>query len=248
MALYYVNDSLITDEMVGESSWPSGETYKRYMIRSIPFLKKMDDGSMIEQTRPICAHNCSDDPSSKTRVISVIHEGARTPKVTVRTSTDTRYESDIFVVAIPYDGLIKPIDHDEKALSIFKTLMIKSDRMSIAFEDRKYKRVAYFVCRPDYRELGQDGWYSDACSLKVTFAQSNKTHNDQPDEEVHWTFKTVTVRFGADGMYEISSAEEIAPFDTFNPDDIKSVPICNVVQPTVISENDQQSNRGGKRR
>ena len=46
MALYYVNDSLITDEMVGESSWPSGETYKRYMIRSIPFLKKMDDGCM----------------------------------------------------------------------------------------------------------------------------------------------------------------------------------------------------------
>lgn len=251
MALYYVNESLITDEQVGSSSWPSGETYERFMIKSAPYFKRMDDGSMVEQTRPICAHNCSNDPAAKTRVTSVIHDGARAPKITVRTSTDTRFETDVFIVAIPYDGLIKPIVHDEKALSIYKSVLVKSDKNSIPFEDRKYKHVAYFICRPDYHELDENGWYSDAASLKVTFAQSNKTRNNQPDEELQWTFKTVTVRFGADGRYEITSKEETAPYDTFNPDDTKNAPICVLVEPTRISDDDNGGNRrnnGGKNR
>ena len=245
MALYFVNDNLIQEELAGDSSWPTGETYKRYMIRSAPFIKRQEDGETVEMTRPICAHNCSDDPRALTRITTVKHEDARTPKVTVRTSADTRYDSDIFVVAIPYDGMIKPIEHDEKALSIFKCVMVKSDRMSIPHEDRKYKRVVYLVVRPNYQYLGNDGWYGDECNLSITFAQSNRTRDNQSEEESKWTFKTVTVKFGANGQYDITSVEEEAPYDTFNPEDTREMPICHLVKPTIISEDGNGSNNNG---
>ena len=248
MALYFVNDHLIQEEIVGDGTWPSAETYKRYMIRSANFLKKGDGNSMEEQSRPICAHNCSDSVGANTRISTVIHEGARSPKITVRTSCDTRYDSDIFVVAIPYDGLIKPVVHDEKALSIFKCVMIKSDKMSIQHEDRKYKRVAYFVVRPDYNYLGEDGKYAPDCDLVVTFAQSNRISRNQAESDSHWTFKTVRVSFGSNGIYDITSTEETAPYDTFNPDDVKGSPICSLVEPILIKDDDNAPKQNGKRK
>jgi hypothetical protein len=240
MSLYYVNDHLIEEEVGDENSWPqnNNETYKRIMIRTTSqAVKRQEDGTFINGSRPICAHNCSLIPSAKTRISSTISETGRVPKVTVRTSSDTRYNSDIFIVALPYDGMVKPFTHDEKALAIYKSVILKSDKYSIEHNDKKYKRVAYFVVRPNFQHLGEDGWYGEECDLVVTFAQSDKSRRDQSEEECHWTFKTVTVHFGADGAFDINSTEEVAPYDSFNPEDLHGQPICNLVQPTVLSDN-----------
>lgn len=265
MSLYYVNDHLITEEVISEGTWPQNdnECYKRVMIKTTAeAMKRLDDGTFEPLSRVICAHNCSTMPQANTRISSTIKDGAFAPKITVRTSSDTRYNSDIFVVALPYDGMIKPIVHDENSLQIFKSVILKSDKFSIKHEDANYKRVAYFVVRPHHGHLGNDGWYDDSCNLVVTFAQSNRSRDNQSPEEMSWTFKTVTVRFGEAGKYEITSESETAPYDSFNPDDIKSAKICALVEPTKLTgdasefqprsnnrgyDRDDRGNGGGKK-
>jgi hypothetical protein len=218
-------------------------------------VRKLEDGSFEPNIRTICAHNCSLVPTAYTRISSTIRDGAFAPKITIRTSTDTRYNSDIFVVALPYDGMIKPFTHNTNALNIFKSLIVKSDKFSIKHEDHTYRRCAYFIVRPHHDWLGNDGWYGPDCDLVLTFAQSNRNKATQSDEELQWTFKTVRVRFGENGKYEITSTEETAPYDTFNPEDIKSAPICELVAPTQLHDDgtgtfrrEERHNDGGRDR
>lgn len=258
MSIHYVNEHLITEEIISEGVWSqTGEQYKRIMIKTTPdAVVKREDGTYVSDSRPICAHNCSVLPNANTRISSTIKEGAFAPKITIRTSSDTRFNSDIFIVALPYDGMIKPFTHDTSALQIFKSVIRKSDKFTINHEDHQYRRVAYFIVRPHHDHLGNDGWYGPECDLVLTFAQSNRTRNNQPESELNWTFKTVRVNFGANGMYEITSSEETAPYDTFNPDDIRTAPICELVQPTLLHDEDygtaeasapRRDNNGGKK-
>lgn len=239
MSLFYVNDHLITEDIIGQNTWPqNNEVYNRIMIKTTPMAtrKNEETGKLENFTRPICAHNCSLVSASNTRISSVQSEGAKTPRVTVRTSTDTRYDSDIFIVALPYDGLIIPMSHhNTDALQIFKTLIIKSEQFSIEHMDKKYKRCIYFIARPNYNFMGHDGWYTDEANLEITFAQSNKSKDGQNVAEAVWKYTTVTIKFGENGQYDISSKEETAPYDTLNPDDLKGVPVCKLVKPTMLN-------------
>lgn len=242
MSLYYVNDHLIEDEATNESSWPqnNNEAYKRIMIRTTPQAVRKDDdtGEFVSFTKPICVHNMSLlKRGVNTRISSTIPKDAKYSRVTVRTSSDTRYDSDIFIVALPYNGMIKPFDHDEDSLAIFKSMIIKSDKLTIPHGDQNYKRVAYFVVRPYHGAFNQNtGWYEDKCNLSVTFAQSNRAARGMTDETAEWTFVTQTVRFGADGQVEITETTETAPYSSFNPDDIHKKPICKLVEPTKLDD------------
>lgn len=236
MALFYVNDHLISEEITGNNSWPNtNETYNRIMLKTTPMAtRKVEGGKGFEPfSRNICAHNCSLLSNANTRISSTINEGAFVPRITIRTSSDTHHDSDIFLVALPYDGLIVPFEHDEKKLQIYKTMIVKSEQHSIEHLDRKYKRVIYLVVRPYYGGLGNDGWYD--ADLKITFAQSNKAR--EGDAGSTWNFKHTTVRFGENGMYDIQVEEETAPYDAINPDDLRNQPICKLVEPTQITNN-----------
>ena len=241
MSLYYVNDHLIVEENMGQSNWAqnNGEAYTRIMIKTTPMATKRNEETKKFESisRPICAHNCSLMSTANTRISSVQRVGTKAPRVTIRTSSDTRYDSDIFVVAIPYDGLIMPMaSQNTEALQIFKCLILKSDQFSIEHEDKKYKRVAYFVVRPNYNFMGHDGWYSDDANLVVSFAQSNRTRENQSESELSWNIRTVTIRFGENGQYEIKTNEEEAPYSSINPEDLRHGAICKIVEPTMLDE------------
>lgn len=240
MGLYYVNDHLFTEEVLSESHWPQNndEPYKRIMLRTTPqAVLKQEDGTLVPATKAVCIHNCSLlQGNVKTRIASTLDpEGlSRFPRITVRTSTDTRYDTDVFVVAIPYNGMIRPFAHDEDMLSIYKSIILKSDQASIEHMDMKYRRCAYFVVAPNYKNLGNDGWYGVESNLVMTTAQSDLKARGITEETAKWTFKTTTVRFGENGLYEITCTEETAPYSAFNPEDIKGKEICSHVEPTVM--------------
>lgn len=246
MSLYYVNANLISeDENVTHGEWAqTHEAYDRTMIRTTTeAVRKKEDGTFEPFSRILCAHNCSSNPAANTRISSTMREGDYAPRITIRTSSDTRYNSDVFVVAIPYEGIIMPFEHDEEALEIFRSTFIKSDKFSINHENKTYRRVAYFVCKPNYQYLGNDGVYADECNLVVTFAQSSKTRKDEKPE--NWELTTMTVRFGADGAYEIESKQSTMPYDEFDPESIRGKGICNLVVPRMVEANNQ-GNNGGK--
>lgn len=237
MSVYYVNDHLINEEVANTGIWNDSESFDRIMITTTPMAtRKNEDGKFESFTRVICAHNCSKNPVANTRISSVQHEGTRSPRITIRTSSDTRYDSDVFVVALPYDGLIIPFEHDTEALQIFKSMILKSEQFSIEHGDKKYKRVAYFVVRPNYNFIGSDDWYQEESNLKVTFAQSNRTRENQDENSLKWTLRHVTVRFGTNGLYEISEEEETVPYESLNPEDLRKAAICTVVKPTILDD------------
>lgn len=242
MSLYYINDHLISEEVVSEGSWAqnSGEKYKRIMIRTTPAaVRKNEDGKFESFTRPICAHNCSDQVNmANTRISSVVTAGEenRAPRITIRTSTDTRYDSDVFIIAIPYEGVIQPFRHNTEALAIYKTSILRSDRFSIEDESGRYRRVLYLVCRPDYKFLQEDDWYADACNLQITFAHSNLPRGHKPGDEANakWVLRTAKIRFGSNGKYELTYEDGEMPYESLNFDDFRNAPICELVPPVSI--------------
>lgn len=244
MPIYYVHEELITEQVIGEDKWPTGESYNRISIETAEgAVKKNADGEFEPLKRRLCIHNCGKNPGAKTRINSNVVETGRPPRVNIRTSGDTKHDSDVFVVALPYDGMIVPMkNQDLTALAIYKTMILKSDKFSIECADQRYKRVFYLVVRPHHEHLGNDGWYDSACDLKVTFAQSNKNQTSDP-EKAKWTFRTVTVRFGANGKYELKTEEETAPYSAFDPDTIGGNKICELVEPMVLN-NGANNNRG----
>lgn len=244
MSLYYVNANLIAeDENVTHGTWAqTNEAYDRTMIRTTPeVLRKKEDGTFEPFSRILCAHNCSTIPSANSRISSTIREGDHAPRITIRTSSDTRYNSDIFIVAIPYEGIIMPFEHNEDALAIYRATFVKSDKFSVNHENKTYRRVAYFVVKPDFKYLGSDGIYGEECKLKVTFAQSSKTRKDEKPEK--WELTTVTVEFGADGAFEISSEKSEIGYDEFDPETIRGKGVCKIVEPHKV---DGGNNRGKK--
>ena len=263
MGLYYVNDHLFTEEILSESKWPQNdnEPYKRIMLRTTPqAVLKDDNGVLVPTTKAICVHNCSLlQGNVRTRIASTLDPNSpnRFPRITVRTSTDTRYDTDVFVVAIPYNGMIKPFRHDTEGLSIYKSIILKSDQATIEHLDTKYRRCAYFVVVPNYKSLAADGWYGPESNLVMTTAQSDLKARGVTEETAKWTFKTTTVRFGENGLFEITCTEETAPYDVFSPDDIKGKEICTHVEPTILNSlkgtgkdnrsSSEKSGNGGKK-
>ena len=121
MPIFYVNENLISEELQHTSTWQkTGEEYERWMIKTNGLERRTQDGSFERAERVICVHNLGKIPGDRTRVVATKFEGEEQypAKVTVRTSSDTRYDTDVFIVAIPYDGIVLPtIDFYRRAVT-----------------------------------------------------------------------------------------------------------------------------------
>lgn len=239
--LYYVNDHLIQDEVASEGTWTNTkdnteEAYKRILITTAAnAVKREEDGSFVPTSRTICAHMCSLDPKAKTRIANIIPTDSTITRVSIRTSIKNKYDNDAFVVAIPYDGMIIPMDQKD-ALSIYRFMILKSDKVSIEHEDRKYRRCIYFVVSPR-EQAGADEWYPDDCNLVVKTVRSNLARGAEPDENTVWTITTHTVRFGLNGTFEITHTTEDVPFDTIDASQLRDAELCHVMPPVNFTGN-----------
>lgn len=235
--VYFINEHLIQDEIQSENTWEkngNSEDYKRCLIKSSGAVaKNKTDGSFAPSDRTLCVHNRGTSPNDKTRIISTVTEGDTRPRVTIRTSADTRYDTDVFILAIPYDGLILPIEGAENLL-IYRTMIMKSDKATFEHEDRKYKRCLYMVVSPKFSERNENGWYNDSCTLTVKTIQSNKPRNAEPTGDESWFVTIHTIRFGMDGLYDYEIGSEEVPYGAIDPDSLHKVKICNTVEPTQL--------------
>ena len=236
----FVNEHLIQDVIQSENTWNKpdfSEDYQRCLIKSKGAVVKKDN-AFVNGDRTICVHNRGMSPNDKTRIISTVMEGDSRSRVTIRTSTDTRYDTDVFVVAIPYDGLIIPIEN-EPELMIYRTMIMRSDKASFEHEDRKYKRCLYLVVSPKYAEKCDSGWYSEKCDLIVKTIQSNKPRNAAPTGDESWFVTIHTIKFGVDGLYDYEIDSEELPYGAIDPDELHKARICtSMVEPTLLKPYD----------
>lgn len=247
MAIFYVNENLISEELQHTSTWQkTGEEYERWMIKTNGLERRTQDGSFERAERVICVHNLGKIPGDRTRVVATKFEGEEQypAKVTVRTSSDTRYDTDVFVVAIPYDGIVMPTIGGE-TLDVYKFAIIKSDRLSFqTAEDRKYRRCIYAVVAPDAQNISEEGFYPSSCDLVIRTAVSNYTpQQGEPDPvKNHWTVRTQRVRFGPNGAYDIEYSEEIVDYNAIDPNELHKAKICDLVEPVILAAREGNNN------
>ena len=246
--VYFVNEHLIQDEIQSESTWDKGghkEDYQRCLIKSNGAVAKKD-GSFVSADRALCVHNRGSSPAAKTRIISTVMNPDERPRVTIRTAADTRYDTDVFVLAIPYDGLIIPIESEDE-LMIYRAMIMKSDKATFEHEDRKYKRCLYLVVSPKFSEKGENGWYNDNCDLVVKTIHSNKPRYAEPTCDESWFVSVHHIKFGTDGLYDYEVSKEELPYGAIDPDALHKARICKTVEPTLIKDRTSGGPKKGKK-
>lgn len=247
--LHFINEHLFQDEIQSENTWEKNghsEQYQRCLIKSNGAVAKKD-GSFVNADRTLCVHNKGTSPVDKTRIISTIMEGDTRSRVTIRTSEDTRYDTDVFAVAIPYDGLIIPIE-DAPELLIYRAMIMKSDKATFEHEDRKYKRCLYLIVSPKFAEKGENGWYSESCDLVVKTIQSNKPRNADPTGDETWFVTIHHIKFADEGMFEYTIEKEQLPYGAIDPDELHKARICEVVEPQLLKPREAMPPKKGKKK
>lgn len=214
----YVNEHLFDVVSTGNGIWSnSGENYERFAIKTSDMVIQSRDGSEPSPSQRILAMY-NDAGKGNTRIVSTRGGEHNALRVTVRRSTDTKFDSDVFMIAIPFSGFIIPVSETDD-LDIFKATVMRSDQYFDHIDGERYKKILYAIVRP-YHKACNHGIYNDSADFVVQFAQSNRTRKDQDTSKLKWKMQTTRVKFGTNGEYHITRETTEIPFDQFNPEDI----------------------------
>lgn len=230
----YVNEHLFDVVLTGNGIWSnSGENYERFAIKTSDMVVQSRDGSdSVPSQRILAMYN--DAGNGNTRIVSTRGGEHNALRVTVRRSSDTKYDSDVFMVAIPFSGFVVPITESEH-LDIFKGTVMRSDQYIDHIDGERYKKILYAVVRP-FHKVCNNGVYDDSADFVVQFAQSNKTRKDQDTSKLKWKMRTVRVKFMTNGGYHITNETIEVPFDQFDPEKIKGNNLFPIVEPRVFDK------------
>ena len=132
-------------------------------------------------------------------------------KVGLRSSNQNQNNTTIYLVAIPFNGIIKPI---EKLFDyrIYKGIILTAEKRTIEFNNELYKKIAYMVLIPNETLFEEDHKYhKDWLELSVE-SYNLESNPDTDEKKCIKSISTVTfLKDGNDG-YDIIS-EECEPVD-----------------------------------
>lgn len=99
--------------------------------------------------------------------ISVRDIGNNKKSVLIKANDQVNRDANVFVVAFPFNGLIKPIPYS-KEYRIYKGIIASSDSFNIVFNNKKYKNVLYLVIEPNMNLFNEDHKYhTDAIKIEI---------------------------------------------------------------------------------
>ncbi|MCM1214041.1 MAG: hypothetical protein NC548_05925 [Lachnospiraceae bacterium] len=139
--------------------------------------------------------------------VSVMDNERRIPQINIRClgEDEKRRNANIYVLAIPFNGMIVPIPEDP-TYRIYKG-MIGSSQRPIYVHGRRYRKVLYLVIEPNMALLDPEHKHHvREISVKVeSFAvyKDNELGEDRTNHETY-TFKVID----ADGMYTEDMQQE----------------------------------------
>lgn len=249
--VFYVNQHLIDDEVTGSSSWTTRdgitEEFDRVAIKTAGGATRVVDGKPVPTNIIICRHSVAHEPDAKTRIRNLMSEDGQV-RTRIQTSVVNKYDDDIFVVALPYDGLVVPMENKPDDLAVWRYVIQKSSSMNIEHNDRKYRRVLYLVVSPRGTP-DADGWYPEECNLVVSTIKSNLSKDARESGDLgnaKWTVTTNTVRFGATGAFEISTETETVPYDVYAhvADNVRAAVVDTIPPLPPKGEGNNGGNRG----
>ena len=148
-----INEELCSFESSKETSEKGGEYFKLSVNTSGRVVRLSEaDQDYLSHIRPILKLTSPDiNYYDYPMTVHTRESATGVPNVLVKANPNNDgYDSRIFVVAFPFNGIIQPIP-ESKLYRIYKGVLAVSDKKNIRFNNRFYKKILYLVIEPNYR-------------------------------------------------------------------------------------------------
>lgn len=186
--LNIINESLFNfDTMRGTNDY--GEYYKLSVNSTSKAVKIMNDNSVVPITRPIIRLVSPDkDYSNYNLNVSTRENDRHNINVLVKADKRNTHNANVFVIAFPFNGIVKPIP-ENKQYRIYKGFINISDKMSINFNNKKYRKILYMVIEPNMNLFNEDHKYhTDKIELNLeSFTYINRNSKDDTQDFTPYT-------------------------------------------------------------
>ena len=166
------------------------------------------------------------------RIWSHLYNGK--PIVKINASDENKFDTDVYMIAIPFNGIIKPI---EKSFDfrIFRAFIANSDRRNIEFDGEFYKSIAYMIVVPNIQLLNEDHKYSKE---SLVFNFSFVTRSSDRDGETRSEETTVSLTFTKEGLVSVKEVNDV-PND-YADDFTKRGPLFPIYKPEEKSKKESK--------
>lgn len=129
----------------------------------------------------------------------------RKPNIKIRASNNNRFDMDIYMMAIPFNGIIQPIPGSFD-YRIYRAFIAQSDRRDIEFEGKLYKKIAYLIMAPN-TQLLQEYHTHHKDTLEFDFSFVNREGNDS---KTICKKTTISIRFTKEGLISTMSEKDVS--------------------------------------
>lgn len=214
-----------------EPSMSRGESKKGSVttFRSIPV-------GLHSEERIIGKCYCTgENDKQNTRIWAQIQNGKTIVKMNA--SDSNLYDTDVYMVAIPFNGIIKPVERSYD-YRIFRAVIVKSDKRDIEFEGAFYKNIMYMIVVPNMQLLLKEDhkYRKDALTFKFSSVTRESVKGVYESKETE-----VTLTFTKEGL--VSSVKETGVEDDYADDFTKKGQLFPIYKPSEKGADEREQSK-----
>jgi len=232
--LQFINDNLFrftTTHVTTEHG-----TYVKTLIKSTDEVvdikhevKAREEGKEFYPDRIFASVNSDTEDYNKENISALVSSDTGAHKCVIRSSAKNKYDSEIYCVAIPFNGIMTPIESTED-YKILKGMLVASDKYSINHNNRKYKKVLYLMLDVNKRNLfGNEETGEEGKEIVIKFESHYSMYKKENGRIVNlpdkWNKEVTTITINSEETYVDS--ERISDVE-FDRDEIADKPIYKV--------------------
>ena len=225
--LNIVNEGLFSFNTEKRTSENGNEYYKLAISTSNKVIRKnpaSDEPTTSVRTFAVLSSPEKAYSEYKTIINTYVNDfGKRS--VALRAVKESSYNANVFIVAFPFNGIIKPIPMD-KRFRIHKGMISMSDDYSIRFNNRSYKKILYLVIEPYMKIFDGDENHEAINELVIPF-ESYSIYKDKrdPDAELKSSYEGMFLHITKEG-YSVEWKKDIV--DYVDMTQYKDTPLYNL--------------------
>lgn len=201
-----------------------------------PNLKKQNEN--YKRVLASIRHSNEDSFNKEnTRVIVNRHpENNNTNFVRIAQAETYKFDTDVYLIAIPFSGIIKPMEktYDYR---IYKAFVAKSDKFDINVNGKSYNKIAYMIVSLNNNLFKEDNEYHKD-KLELVFETFSLVAIE--DQDIKQSVKTsYIISFTKDGNYEVDIKTENV--ENINSKEFKGKSIFYIFEPKVSKDEEEKS-------
>jgi hypothetical protein len=206
-----INSSLFVQTTESRTS-DKGDYFLTTFRSAVKTPDPKNKDTKIAKTIASVIHSEEDNFNQENTRISIGQTKAGYPAVHIGQNANNRFDTNVYLIAIPYSGVMEPLEktHDYR---IYRGTTIRAEKRTIDFEGQKYNKIAFLTIVLNESLFKEDNEHHQD-ELVLTLNSFNLENGDSDSDEKITVKTTVTVTFRKDEEPEVSTtSEETEPID-----------------------------------